>query len=115
MPCCRTSSFASKSNSPRPVKFSFLRRSLPGLTGQPSIPEMLVLEPRGRGVLDAPLEAGHDNGASRRHRLALVLVTAQRRPYPLQIMLGPPPDPVTRVLEHHLLRLDPILTPPQLV
>jgi hypothetical protein len=35
-----------------------------GLTGRPSIPETPVLEPIGRGVLDAPLEAGHDSGGS---------------------------------------------------
>jgi hypothetical protein len=32
--------------------------SSPGLTGRPSIPQTPVLEPIGRGVLDAPLEAG---------------------------------------------------------
>jgi hypothetical protein len=31
------------------------RSSSPGLTGRPSIPETAVLEPTGRGVLDAPL------------------------------------------------------------
>ena len=35
-----------------------LSASSPGLTGRPSIPEALVLEPRGRGVLDAPHARG---------------------------------------------------------
>src|SRR5262249_41387799 len=30
------------------------RASSPGLTGRPSIPETLMIEPRGRGVLDHP-------------------------------------------------------------
>src|SRR5260370_36316012 len=32
------------------------------MTGRSSTPETSVLEPRGRGVLDAPHEAGHDSG-----------------------------------------------------
>src|SRR5581483_5927681 len=36
--------------------------SLPGLTGQSSIPEEAVLESMGRGVLDRPVEPGDDSG-----------------------------------------------------
>jgi hypothetical protein len=39
--------------------------SSPGLTGRPSIPGTAATEPKGRGVLDAPLEAGHDGGGRR--------------------------------------------------
>ena len=38
-------------------------------TGRSSIPETSAIEPRSRGVLDAPLEAGHDSGERRAHRL----------------------------------------------
>jgi len=43
-----------------PIQFSKSHSPLssPGLTGRSSIPEALVLVQRGRGVLDAPLEAG---------------------------------------------------------
>jgi hypothetical protein len=37
-----------------------LHSSSPGSTGRSSIPEASALEPRSRGVLDAPPEAGHD-------------------------------------------------------
>jgi hypothetical protein len=40
-----------------------LTMSSPGSTGRSSIPETAVIEPKGRGVLDAPHEAGHDSGA----------------------------------------------------
>jgi len=37
-----------------------MQLSSPGLTGRFSIPEAPGIEPRGRGVLDAPVEPGHD-------------------------------------------------------
>src|SRR5215469_6052186 len=36
--------------------------SSPGLTGRSSIPKAAGLEPKGRGVLDAPVKPGHDGG-----------------------------------------------------
>ncbi|WP_445217335.1 hypothetical protein ACKWRH_35585 [Bradyrhizobium sp. Pa8] len=36
--------------------------SSPGSTGRSSIPEAPEIEPRGRGVLDAPVKPGHDSG-----------------------------------------------------
>jgi hypothetical protein len=35
--------------------------SSPGLTGRPSIPEAVVIESRGRGVLDRPVKPGDDD------------------------------------------------------
>ena len=32
------------------------------MAGRPSIPEAVVVEPKGRGVLDAPVKPGHDGG-----------------------------------------------------
>jgi hypothetical protein len=39
--------------------------SSPGLTGRSTIPETAVIEPKGRGVLDAPVKPGHDSGVCR--------------------------------------------------
>ncbi|MET4206521.1 hypothetical protein [Bradyrhizobium sp. LA2.1] len=36
--------------------------SSPDLIGRSSIPEAAVIEPKGRGVLDAPVKPGHDSG-----------------------------------------------------
>src|SRR5689334_14815941 len=38
--------------------------SSPGLTGRSSIPEAALIEPRSRGVLDAPVKPGHDSGVN---------------------------------------------------
>jgi hypothetical protein len=68
------------------------RSSSPGLSGRPSIPETPVLEPKGRGVLDAPLsrsmttEGKRDSLFSRHEmsellkRSALDIMRAQGRP-----------------------------------
>jgi len=50
--------------------------SSPGLTGRPSIPETSVMmESRGRGVLDRPVKPGDDSSdwCERRPRLSLQL------------------------------------------
>ncbi|WP_197087149.1 hypothetical protein [Bradyrhizobium sp. LTSP857] len=39
-----------------------IQLSSPGSTGRSSIPETAVIEPRGCGVLDAPVKPGHDSG-----------------------------------------------------
>jgi hypothetical protein len=63
----------------RDLLFNFhaatLSPSSPGLTGRSSIPETAVVEPRSRGVLDAPHEAGHDSGGGMCVRLLAACIT----------------------------------------
>ncbi|HEV7634305.1 MAG TPA: hypothetical protein VGO54_02600 [Bradyrhizobium sp.] len=41
-----------------------LRLSSPGLTGRSSIPETIVMDPKGCGVLDRPVKPDDDSAAS---------------------------------------------------
>src|SRR5258708_35597566 len=56
-----------------------------GMTGQYSIPETLVLKRIGRGVLDAPHEAGHDSGETHPRVLAARCVRGLHQNCPSRI------------------------------